>query len=252
METSLCYGLHTVENILSAHPEDIEIIWISGKSGRLEQLCRVAKARSVPLREVSRIQLAQLAGNEHHQGVVARLRAFQYADFLDMKERLHPEKTKSSPLWLILDHIQDPHNFGALLRTAYVMGVDAVVVPKDRACRVQAGTMKSASGAAHLVPICQVVNLVRAAQTLQEDGVWIMGTSDAAEQPLWSVDCTMPLALVLGAEDVGIRTLMRKTCDYLVQIPCSEPHFSLNVAAAGSMSLYEICRQRMGMNKINS
>jgi 23S rRNA (guanosine2251-2'-O)-methyltransferase len=149
-----------------------------------------------------------------------------------------------TPLLLVLDGVQDPHNLGACLRTADATGVTAVIVPKDRAAGLSATVRKVASGAAETVPLIQVTNLARTLRWLKEREIWIVGTDDQAPQPLFASKLTGPLALVLGAEGTGLRRLTRECCDSLVSIPMRGVVESLNVSVATGVMLYEAVRQR--------
>ena len=150
-----------------------------------------------------------------------------------------------SPLLLILDQVQDPHNFGACLRTADAAGVDAVIVPKDNAAPMSAVVQKVASGAADSMPIYRVTNLARTMEALKQSGVWMIGTSDKATQSLFEHDFTGPVGLVMGAEGKGIRKLTETKCDSLVSLPMAgDIVTSLNVSVATGVCLYEIVRQR--------
>jgi 23S rRNA (guanosine2251-2'-O)-methyltransferase len=156
------------------------------------------------------------------------------------------------PFILILDGIQDPHNLGACLRTADAAGVDAVVVPKDRAVSLTDTVRKIACGAAESVPFFQVTNLVAVMKTRKEAGVWIVGTSDRAEKSLYELDMTCPTALVIGGEADGIRRLTADSCDFLASIPMSGKVPCLNASVAAGVALFEVVRQRMGKSEIGA
>lgn len=153
---------------------------------------------------------------------------------------------KSAPLLLVLDGVQDPHNLGAILRTAEGAGVDAVIAPKDRAVGVTETVRRISVGAADRVPFLQVTNLARTLEELKEAGVWLMGTSDRATKDLYEVEMTGPLAILMGAEEKGMRRLTEDACDFLVSIPMSGRVECLNVSVATGVCLFEAVRQRAG------
>jgi 23S rRNA (guanosine2251-2'-O)-methyltransferase len=156
-----------------------------------------------------------------------------------------PVDQRVAPLILVLDGITDPHNLGACLRVADGAGVHAVIAPKDHAAGINATVAKVASGAAETVPYFMVTNLARTLNELKERNIWIMGTSDAATQTLYQADLTRPVALVLGAEGDGMRSLTAKTCDELIRIPMMGAVESLNVSVASGVCLFEAMRQRL-------
>jgi 23S rRNA (guanosine2251-2'-O)-methyltransferase len=153
---------------------------------------------------------------------------------------------KAAPLLLVLDGVQDPHNLGAILRTAEGAGVDAVIAPKDRAVGVTETVRRISVGAADRVPFLQVTNLARTLDELKEAGVWLMGTSDRATKDLYEVEMTGPLAILMGAEEKGLRRLTEDACDFLVSIPMAGKVECLNVSVATGVCLFEAVRQRSG------
>jgi 23S rRNA (guanosine2251-2'-O)-methyltransferase len=146
----------------------------------------------------------------------------------------------------VLDGVQDPHNLGACLRTADAVGVQAVIIPRDKSAGLTASVCKVASGAAETVPLIQVTNLARTLKWLKNEGVWLIGTAGEAEQTLYQVDLSGPLAIVMGGEGKGLRRLTREQCDNLVRLPMSGRVESLNVSVATGVTLYEAVRQRAG------
>jgi 23S rRNA (guanosine2251-2'-O)-methyltransferase len=181
-----------------------------------------------------------MCGSSRHQGVVARVDALALSHSLD--DTL--DAVEGDPLLLVLDGVTDPHNLGACLRVADGAGVHAVVAPKDHAVGLNATVAKVASGAADTVPYFMVTNLARTLGELKERDIRIVGTSDDAEQTLYDLDLTGPVAFVLGAEDSGMRQLTRRHCDVLVRLPMRGAVESLNVSVASGICLYEALRQR--------
>lgn len=241
----LVYGLHAVEAALRFEPDNIQHLWLAGgpQNRRLRELAQLAQRRGVEVQAVDRAELGRLSGGARHQGVVARLRALSHAySERDLDELL--ECDSRSPLLLVLDGVQDPHNLGACLRTADAAGVDAVLAPADRAAGLTATVRKVAAGAAETVPFVQVNNLARILRRLRDRGVWLIGTAGDAGTSLYQADLRGPLALLMGAEDKGLRRLTREHCDQLVHIPMAGSVASLNVSVAAGIVLFEALRQR--------
>ncbi len=186
------------------------------------------------------MRLAKLAGSHGHQGIAARVEALPAAHSLD--DLL--DGVQGPPLLLVLDGVTDPHNLGACLRVADGAGAHAVIAPKDHAAGINATVAKVASGAAETVPYFMVTNLARTLGELKERSIWCIGTSDDAPKTIYQADLKGPMALILGAEGVGMRQLTRKTCDELVGIPMRGAVESLNVSVASGVCLYEALRQR--------
>ncbi|HOW62132.1 MAG TPA: 23S rRNA (guanosine(2251)-2'-O)-methyltransferase RlmB, partial [Candidatus Contendobacter sp.] len=190
-----------------------------------------------------RAELDRLSGGARHQGVVARLVIRQRSyDEADLPELL--AAPNGPALVLALDGVQDPHNLGACLRSAAAADVQAVIAPTDRAAGLNATVRKVASGGADIVPFVAVTNLARTLRGLQEQGVWIVGAAGEADATLYDVDFTLPTALVLGAEEKGLRRLTREVCDRLARIPMAGGMESLNVSVAAGIFLFEARRQR--------
>ena len=196
---------------------------------------RVRRVWTTP--EVSASELARLAGSPDHQGVVAEVDPYPYAD---------PDSLLDRPdaLVVALDQVQDPRNLGALLRTADAFGVHGVIVPKHHAVGLTEAAARTAMGAVEHIPVARETNLVSALEKLKESGVWIYGA--AAERGIapWAADLTGPLCLVLGSEGEGLRPLVVRACDVMVTVPMQGGVGSLNVAAAGAALCYEVARQR--------
>jgi 23S rRNA (guanosine2251-2'-O)-methyltransferase len=178
-----------------------------------------------------------------HQGVVARVAAAEYAD---LEELLHvPGRRREAPFFMALDQLQDPRNFGALLRTADAFGVHGVIVPKHHAVGLTEAAARTAMGAVEYVAVARETNLVTSLEKLKESGIWIYGASAKGGIPPWAADLTGPICLVLGGEGEGLRPLVARTCDVLVSVPMRGGVGSLNVAAAGAAVCYEVARQRI-------
>ena len=199
-----------------------------------------AREAGIKIVETDGERLDKLAGTSRHQGVVARVEVVAMPHSLDEVV----ESIEGPPLLLVLDGVTDPHNLGACLRVADGAGAHAVVAPKDHAVGVNATVAKVASGAAETVPYIMVTNLARTLNELKDFDIRVIGTSDDAEQTLYDLDLTGPVAFVLGSEGDGMRQLTRKTCDQLVRIPMAGAVESLNVSVAAGVCLFEALRQR--------
>ena len=245
-KTEFVCGLHAVESLLKTRPGAVgELLAAEGRDDRrLNELLERAAAGGITVTRLPRRELDQLLPGSRHQGVIVRLgstvNALKEADIQPFLDGLD-----HAPLLLVLDGVQDPHNLGACLRTADAAGVDALVVPRDRAAGMTPTVRKVACGAAETVPVFTVTNLARALRTLKQAGVWLYGASDAAGSSLYAADFSGPLALVLGSEGTGLRRLTQELCDFQVAIPMAGSVSSLNVSVAAGVLLYEARRQRM-------
>jgi 23S rRNA (guanosine2251-2'-O)-methyltransferase len=248
--SELIYGLHAVNAALQHQPQRIEILWIQrgARQQRLEPLMRDARRHGIEPLPVERTELDRLTDSARHQGVVARLAVTESGYRESDLDRLLVSGSKP-PLLLVLDGVQDPHNLGACLRSADAAGVNAVIAPADRAVGLTPTVRKVASGAAETVPFVQVGNLARTLRRLREQGLWLVGAAGEADTELYSADLGGSLALVLGAENKGLRRLTRELCDQLVCIPMSGSVASLNVSVATGILLFEAVRQRAASHR---
>ncbi len=240
------FGFHAVGVRLKMAPQSIIEIHFepTRRDARMRQFIDRVKEAGVRLIESDGLRIAKLAGSHGHQGVAARVQTIEQVHSLDeLLENLEASGT-AQPLILVLDGITDPHNLGACLRVADGAGAHAVIAPKDHAAGINATVAKVASGAAETMPYFMVTNLARTLNELKERNIWIIGTSDDADNSIYEVDLKGPVALVLGAEGAGMRQLTRKTCDELVSIPMQGAVESLNVSVASGVCLYEALRQR--------
>ncbi len=210
------------------------------ETGALREVLELAAARGVPVQSVDRAQLDRLT--DHHQGVVAEVDAYVYADFADL---LYAARADAPPLYLVLDSLQDPQNFGTLLRTAAAVGVTGVLLPEHRAVGVTPGVRRASAGAVEHLRVVRATNLVRALEQFKAAGVWVVGLAPSATERYDAVDARGPTALVVGNEEQGIRRLVREACDFLVSLPMEPAIESLNAAVAGSIVLYEYYRRRL-------
>lgn len=236
------YGLNAVSEALRARGRAFQYVGVSRErhDGRLERLVQECRRAGVAVRFLGREELDRLAENELHQGVVAVTSAKAYSDVDDLLAFRRGEHA----LLVMLDGIEDPHNLGAILRTADAAGADGVVIPERRAVGVTGTVAKASAGASEYLPIAKVTNIGRTLEELKERNLWMVGLDERGTQTYDAVDYNMDCAVVLGAEGKGIHEQVRKKCDFLVSIPMLGSVPSLNVSVAAAIVLYEIVRQR--------
>jgi 23S rRNA (guanosine2251-2'-O)-methyltransferase len=244
MKDELICGPHAVLAALKAHPGDIDGIWISAerRDPRMNAVLNTARDAGVKVHRSPRAALDRMSDGVPHQGVIARRLGVPRPIHEDLTEFVAGLTEKA--LILVLDGVQDPHNFGACLRVADAAGAQAVVIPRDRAAPLSAVARRAAAGAAETIPLFQVTNLARTLEELKAAGVWIIGTAADGDKTLYETDFTGPVALVLGGEGDGMRRLTRENCDFLIRIPMAGTVESLNVSVAAGVCLFEARRQR--------
>lgn len=240
----IIFGLHAVTAVLQTNPERVLQLYVqSGRDDwRLQEIITLAEAHGIDYQTLTRIDLDKLSSAAQHQGVLAKCR-LQLAYTEDNIEDILNQLT-APPFLLILDGVQDPHNLGACLRSANAAGVHLVIAPRDRSVGLTPAVRKVACGAAEITPFIQVTNLARTMRELKERGIWLYGAADDASTSLYAMDLRGPLALVLGAEEKGLRRLTRELCDSLLVIPMAGSVSSLNVSVATAVCLFEAVRQR--------
>jgi 23S rRNA (guanosine2251-2'-O)-methyltransferase len=247
MSEAYIYGFHAVAKRLQQAPGScIELLCEDKRNSRLQNIIEQAKKAGVVVRYEKRERLSRLGESDKHQGCVLKISETGDAtmDFEQCLNNIGPET-----LLLILDGVQDPHNLGACLRSADACAVDAVIIPRDRAVKMNATVRKVAAGGAESVPLIEVTNLARSLRDLQQAGVWIYGSSGEADHSLYEFDFSGPVALVMGAEGSGLRRLTMDVCDHLVKLPMRGKVESLNVSVASGVCLYEILRSRNALEK---
>ncbi len=236
------YGINAVTEALKVRGRAFE--WVSMAKERhdlrLQRLIEDCRRLSVPVRFVRRTELDRMAGNAAHQGVVAVTSAKQYNDLDDIIAARRGEYS----LILVLDGVEDPHNLGAILRTADAAGADGIVIPERRAAGVTGTVAKASAGASEHLPIAKVTNISRTVEELKDRTIWTVGLDEHASQTYDALDYKMDCALALGAEGKGLHDLVKRKCDFLVSIPMLGKVPSLNVSVAAAVVLYEIVRQR--------
>ncbi|HUY71239.1 MAG TPA: 23S rRNA (guanosine(2251)-2'-O)-methyltransferase RlmB [Gaiellaceae bacterium] len=231
MSSDLVYGRRAVREALRGRREVLELL-VTERAFASEPW--LAEAR--PKVRLER-DLSELAGTRDHQGVVARVEPFRYADAYELA-------AGDRPLLAVLDRITDPRNLGAVCRSAEGAGATGVVVPAHGSAVVTPAVARSSAGAIEHLPIAVVTNLARYLEEVKGPGLWVYGATGEAEQSMWHADLTGGLALVFGAEGKGLRPLVRRSCDMLVSIPIAGEVESLNVSVAAAVLLYEVSRQR--------
>jgi 23S rRNA (guanosine2251-2'-O)-methyltransferase len=237
------YGLHAAAAILERRPRDILRAWLlrGEVRGRLAGIEQQLQAAGVACERCGRDELERLAHGGVHQGVVLEVPAPAELGLAEL-EQLVADRGEALTL-LVLDQVEDPRNLGACLRTADAVGIDAVVVPKARSAKLSGAALKVATGAAETVPLVVVPNLARTLRWLRDEGIRLVGAAGEGARSLFEVDLAPPIALLLGAEESGLRRLSRETCDELVRIPMVGSVESLNVSVAAGVLLYEMLRQ---------
>ena len=237
----ILYGRNPVLEALRAGRPARKLVLATGvgSEDRLEEILALARERGIPVEGSSRRRLDDVAHTEHHQGIAGY---FHGRPPLALEDLL--ATSRSPQLFVVLDGIQDPQNLGAITRTADAVGADGVVLPRHRAAGVTAAAAKASAGATEHVPVATVTNLVHALELMQGAGLWVVGLAADGETRYDSVDFTVPVAVVIGAEGEGMRPLTRRHCDTVVSLPLAGRVSSLNAAAAAAVLLYEVARQR--------
>ncbi len=273
MQDNIVYGIHVVSNLLKNAPHRVLEVYLSElrSDEKLKNIQNLAEEQDIPVLTGSKKQFKTWVKDAIHQGVMAKVKPKETISYYDLLEIIKncENNSNSTPLLLILDGVQDPHNLGACLRTADAAGVTAVIIPKDRSVGLTPLVHKVASGAAETMPVIEVTNLARTMEDLKKENFWLMGTTDpfrAIEQSgkksgsaghsgkagmqiiqsLYQTDLRGRIAIVLGAEGAGLRRLTEEHCDILMQIPMLGTVESLNVSVAAGVCLYEALRQRSG------
>jgi 23S rRNA (guanosine2251-2'-O)-methyltransferase len=240
----IVYGVHPVEELVRARPRDVSVVYVAEgtRSPELDKAVQTAKERGVSVEIRSRQMVAELAGKGVHQGLVAITGRFRYATVAELLAAA--AEAGQPPLVVLLDGITDPHNLGAIVRSAEVLGAHGVIVPERGSASVTPGAVKASAGATERVRIAEVGNLLRAIDGLREQGVRVLGAGAGEGDRIDKVDLTGPLALVVGAEGRGMREAVARRCDGLFHVPQRGAVASLNASVAAAIALYEAARQR--------
>ncbi|MBH8555833.1 23S rRNA (guanosine(2251)-2'-O)-methyltransferase RlmB [Nostocaceae cyanobacterium CENA357] len=242
-DSDLIYGRHPVLSALESQRE-LNRIWVTPRlryDPRFHHLILQAKDNGTVIDEVEPKRLDQITNGANHQGIAAQIAPYSYIELSDLIEQA---KSVTDPVIVVADGITDPHNLGAIIRTAEAIGAQGLVIPQRRASGITSTVVKVAAGALENFTVARVVNLSRALEELKEAGFWIYGTAAAGSEPLHTVKFSGPIVLVIGSEGEGLSMLTQRSCDVLVSIPLLGKTPSLNASVAAGMALYEIYRQR--------
>jgi 23S rRNA (guanosine2251-2'-O)-methyltransferase len=235
------YGVGPVLEALRAGARRIERIVIADGAGhhRLREVMESARKSGIPVRREPRAALDRLAGSQNHQGVIAIIAAAGYVDADDLIA-----SASAASIFILLDGVEDPHNLGAIIRTAECAGASAVIIPERRAAHLTDAVVKASAGATEYMRVARVTNLATFIDVIKEKGFWVVGVEAAARTPYTDYDYTGPLALVLGGEGQGLHRLVRDKCDLTLSVPMRGRISSLNVSVTAGIVLFEAIRKR--------
>lgn len=237
------YGRNAVLEWLYSGLPVTQILVSSDLRGQtVKKIQSLAQQSKIQIKIIDRLQLGKITGTDNHQGVAARVITPDYVELRDILKRA--EQKNEKPLIAILDGIQDPHNFGAIIRSADGAGVHGIIIPKDKSVTLNPTVIKASAGAAAFVPVTMVTNIARTIDELKKEGFWITGVDQAGDIDYTGADYNGAIALVLGSEGTGIRRLVRDKCDFLVSIPMRGKVNSLNVSVAAALLFFEARRQK--------
>jgi 23S rRNA (guanosine2251-2'-O)-methyltransferase len=243
VKTEILYGIHPVHEALKAGRRKFYEIYLAREnfSGRLDNILTLCKQRNITVAQLKSEQLSALAHTSEHQGIGAKVSGYPIESLNQMLDRQNPA---DSSLMLMLDQVVDPHNLGALIRTALAVGVQRVIIPRDRSSPPTPAASKASAGAMEHLHMAKVTNLVSTIKQMKKEGFWVAGLDRFAPKSVFETDLTDPLVLVVGAEEKGLRPLVKGACDFLISIPQIGPLDSLNASVAGAVVMYEAFRQR--------
>lgn len=231
-----------LEAFRSGRPIDKVFILDGCQDGPVRTIVREAKKHDTILNFVGKERLSQLSETGKHQGVIACAAAYEYADIEDMFKLA--EKRGEDPFFILLDNIEDPHNLGAIIRTANLAGAHGVIIPKRRAVGLTAVVAKTSAGALNYTPVAKVTNLAKTMEELKERGMWFV-CADMGGESMYKLNLTGSIGLVIGSEGDGVGRLVKEKCDFIAAIPMKGEIDSLNASVAAGVLSYEIVRQRM-------
>lgn len=244
-KNEIIYGKNAVSSALESGKRNINKIFIAKgvkHDQKVHEIIKTARINKIIVQEVPKEKLNSLAPGAH-QGVAASVSPIEYLEFNEFRKNLKGKEKLSTII--ILDGVEDPHNLGSIIRTAYAAGAEGIIISKRRSVPVTGIVEKASAGCVEKIPIVQVSNLSNAIDKLKEDGFWIIGAESSGEKYYFETDFNMNCALVMGSEGQGISPIVKKNCDILVKIPMVEGANSLNVSNALSVIVYEIVRQRI-------
>ena len=239
----IVFGRNSVIELLNSERTINKLFVQKGEThGALKKIIDLAQEKHLIISQVHKAKLDEMTNYQNHQGVVAETTSYKYAEIDDILERAKDKNENA--FVLIADGIEDPHNLGAMIRTAECMGVHGIIIPKRRAVSVNQTVAKVAAGALEHMLIARVNNINEAIRQLQDNGLWIVGTDASGRDDIDKVDMTCPIAVVIGSEGYGMAELTKKNCDFLAKIPMKGKITSLNASVSCGMLLYEVSRQR--------
>ncbi|MCC5941631.1 MAG: 23S rRNA (guanosine(2251)-2'-O)-methyltransferase RlmB [Balneolaceae bacterium] len=243
-QNQFIYGRKPVEELLKTNPQQVDKVFLKKGVGSssLSKISDLCSKNRIPVVDVPGSKLFDLVGRVNDQGVVAAISQVEYVDFEDWLVSIKPDNKTAV---LLLDEIEDPHNFGAILRTAAASGISAIIVPKHRQAPVNATVFKTSAGTAGRIPIVRAVNLNQAMLQLKENQFWIAGLDMDGTSMLWEQTFDVPMAFVIGNEGRGMRKKTGEHCDFLLSIPMENGVESLNASVSAALVCYEWQKQRM-------
>jgi 23S rRNA (guanosine2251-2'-O)-methyltransferase len=240
--TEILFGFHPVlEALKSKKRKFFEIYIAKNITKRTNQIISIAQTRNIKIFEINADQLSKLTGSDQHQAIAAKVSSYPYFQLSDILDKKKSDFEKS--VFLLTDNICDPHNLGALIRSAYATGINSIIIPKNRSVTPSPLVSKVSAGALEHIKIIMVVNMATTIKEMKKNGIWIVGMDHKSNNILWNFDFIFPLAIVIGSEEKGIRPLVKSGCDFLVSIPQKGNVSSLNASVAGALVMYEAFRQ---------
>lgn len=244
-------GRNAVTEALKAGRGINKILLANGdREGSITEIAALAKERGIVVQYVERAKIEALAGGHRHQGVLAYVAPVPYVELDDILQAA--EEKGEAPFLVLLDELEDPHNLGALLRTADATGVHGILIPKRRSVSLNATVAKTSAGAVEYVPVARIGNIAQTLKKLKEKGFWVAGADMDGEKAYYEADLTGPLVLVVGSEGRGMSRLTKEACDFIVSMPMVGRINSLNASVAGSILMYESMRQRLAKERASS
>lgn len=246
-QETLIIGRNPVTEALKAK-KNIDLLYINKDAGgSINKICSMAKEQDIVVKFVNDLKLTQMSNGASHQGVIA---VGACAEYVSVDDILNISKEKGTPPFIIIcDEIEDPHNLGAIIRTAEAAGADGIIIPKRRSASLNYTVNKTSAGAASWLPVARVANISATIEQLKKEGIWIYGT-DATGKEYTKTDLTGPMALVIGSEGFGMGKLITDKCDFLLKLPMMGKITSLNASVAGGIFMYETLRQRLNKTEL--
>jgi 23S rRNA (guanosine2251-2'-O)-methyltransferase len=248
MKGELIFGVNPVKESLQSTRGAFNLyVQVRATDHRVEKIIKLAEERGVAVHRREKTDLTRMCQSSHHQGIALEVEPFRYADLDDLLAAI--KQSGTAGFLLVLDGILDPHNLGALIRSAACAGAGGVVIPRDRACGVTAAAEKASAGAVEMIPVVQVTNIVQALEAMKKHGYWVYGLAGEVSQSLYDQKFSGNTVLVIGGEGEGIRQLVRRQCDVVMSIPQYGGVSSLNASVAGGIALFEMAR---GLNGVSA